>query len=75
MLVGLPWLGAKCPQIQVTVVDLNEENRRMEWWRCVDNILIYEPGLLSDCREEAENLFFPQSEKAIDEAQIIFLYP
>ena len=68
-------IAQRCPHIQVTVVDLNEE--RIAAWNDenVDNIPIYEPGL-SDIVAQARgrNLFFSTDvEKAIDEAQIIFI--
>ena len=68
-------IAQKCPNIQVTVVDLNEE--RIAAWNDedVNNIPIYEPGL-SDIVAEARgrNLFFStEVEKAIDEAQVIFI--
>jgi len=68
-------IAQKCPQIQVTVVDLNEE--RIAAWNDedVNKIPIYEPGL-SDIVKEARgrNLFFStEVEKAIDEAQMIFI--
>ena len=68
-------IAQKCPHIQVTVVDLNAE--RIAAWNDenVDNIPIYEPGL-SDIVAQARgrNLFFSTDvEKAIDEAQIIFI--
>ncbi|MEZ7505874.1 UDP-glucose 6-dehydrogenase [Flavobacterium sp. Arc2] len=68
-------IAQKCPQIQVTVVDLNKE--RIAAWNDenLDNIPIYEPGLdkiVGDAR--GRNLFFSTDvEKAIDEAQIIFI--
>ncbi|MDI5895633.1 UDP-glucose 6-dehydrogenase [Flavobacterium algoritolerans] len=68
-------IAQKCPQIQVTVVDLNDE--RIAAWNDenTDNIPIYEPGLdviVSEAR--GRNLFFStQVDKAIDEAQIIFI--
>lgn len=68
-------IAQKCPQIQVTVVDLNEE--RIAAWNDADinNIPIYEPGLdkiVSEAR--GRNLFFSTDvEKAIDDAQIIFI--
>lgn len=68
-------IAQKCPQIQVTVVDLNAE--RIAAWndKDVNNIPIYEPGLsevVADAR--GRNLFFSTDvEKAIDEAQIIFI--
>ncbi|KDN55335.1 UDP-glucose 6-dehydrogenase [Flavobacterium seoulense] len=68
-------IAQKCPQIQVTVVDLNQE--RIAAWNDedVNNIPIYEPGL-SDIVKEARgrNLFFStEVEKAIDEAEMIFI--
>ncbi|MEN2400301.1 UDP-glucose 6-dehydrogenase [Flavobacterium sp. MC2016-06] len=68
-------IAQKCPHIQVTVVDLNEQ--RIKDWNDpnTDNIPIYEPGL-SEIVSEARgrNLFFStEVDKAIDEAQIIFI--
>jgi UDPglucose 6-dehydrogenase len=68
-------IAQKCPHIKVTVVDLNVE--RIAAWNDADvnNIPIYEPGL-SDLVAEARgrNLFFTtEVEKAIDEAQMIFI--
>lgn len=68
-------IAQKCPHIKVTVVDLNVE--RIAAWNDpdVNNIPIYEPGL-SDLVAEARgrNLFFTtEVEKAIDEAQMIFI--
>jgi len=68
-------IAQKCPHIQVTVVDLNAD--RIAAWNDKDynNIPIYEPGL-SDIVKQARgrNLFFSTNvEKAIDEAQIIFI--
>lgn len=68
-------IAQKCPHIKVTVVDLNEE--RISAWNDsdVNNIPIYEPGLsnlISEAR--GRNLFFSTDiEKAIDEAQMIFI--
>ncbi|MBG6187914.1 UDP-glucose 6-dehydrogenase [Flavobacterium sp. CAN_S2] len=68
-------IAQKCPHIQVTVVDLNEE--RIAAWNDNDtaNIPIYEPGLDKIVAEaRGRNLFFSTDvEKAIDEAQIIFI--
>ncbi|RKS13287.1 UDP-glucose 6-dehydrogenase [Flavobacterium sp. 120] len=68
-------IAQKCPQIQVTVVDLNEE--RIAAWNDenTDNIPIYEPGLDEIVGEaRGRNLFFStEVDKAIDEAQIIFI--
>jgi UDPglucose 6-dehydrogenase len=68
-------IAQKCPHIKVTVVDLNEE--RIAAWNDpnVDNIPIYEPGLSAVVSESrGRNLFFSTNvEKAIDEAQMIFI--
>ncbi|MFE3871999.1 UDP-glucose 6-dehydrogenase [Flavobacterium sp. ZS1P70] len=68
-------IAQKCPEIQVTVVDLNEE--RIAAWNDenIDNIPIYEPGLDKVVAEaRGRNLFFSTDvEKAIDEAQVIFI--
>ena len=68
-------IAQKCPHIKVTVVDLNQN--RIAAWNDTDvkKIPIYEPGL-SDVVSEARgrNLFFSTDvEKAIDEAQMIFI--
>ncbi|MFH7004506.1 UDP-glucose 6-dehydrogenase [Flavobacterium bizetiae] len=68
-------IAQKCPHIQVTVVDLNEQ--RIKYWNDpnTDNIPIYEPGLSEIVAEaRGRNLFFStEVEKAIDEAQVIFI--
>ena len=68
-------IAQKCPDIRVTVVDMNSE--RIAAWNDidVDNIPIYEPGLGRVVKEaRGRNLFFSTDiEKAIDEAQIIFI--
>jgi len=68
-------IAQKCPHIQVTVVDLNEQ--RIKDWNDpnTDNIPIYEPGLSEIVAESrGRNLFFStEVEKAIDEAQVIFI--
>ncbi|NPD46750.1 UDP-glucose 6-dehydrogenase [Lentimicrobium sp. S6] len=68
-------IAQKCPEIQVTVVDINED--RINQWNQEDlNLLpIFEPGL-SDVVGEARdrNLFFSTDvNKAIDEAEMIFI--
>jgi len=68
-------IAQKCPHIKVTVVDLNAE--RIAAWndKDVNNIPIYEPGL-SDlvAQTRGRNLFFStEVDKAIDEAQMIFI--
>lgn len=68
-------IAAKCPNIKVTVVDLNEA--RIAAWNDADvtKIPIYEPGL-SDIVAEARgrNLFFSTDiNHAIQEADMIFI--
>jgi UDPglucose 6-dehydrogenase len=68
-------IAQKCPNIKVTVVDLNAE--RIAAWNNpdVDAIPIYEPGLGAIVAEARNrNLFFSTDvESAIDEAQMIFI--
>lgn len=68
-------IAQKCPNIQVTVVDLNTE--RIAAWNNPDenNIPIYEPGLSEIVKEaRGKNLFFSTDvDRAIDEAQLIFI--
>lgn len=68
-------LAYKCPDIKVTVVDLNEN--RINQWNDTDvtKIPIYEPGL-SDvvAKARGRNLFFSTDvETAIKEADMIFI--
>ena len=68
-------IAQKCPQIQVTVVDMNHE--RIAAWNDADvnNIPIYEPGLSEIVKEaRGRNLFFStEVDQAIDEAQMVFI--
>jgi UDPglucose 6-dehydrogenase len=68
-------IAQKCPNIKVTVVDLNEE--RIAAWndKDVNNIPIYEPGLSEVVAEaRGRNLFFStEVDKAIEEAEMIFI--
>ncbi len=68
-------IAQKCPDIKVTVVDLNED--RIAKWndKDVNNIPVYEPGLANVVKEaRGRNLFFStEVDKAIDEAQMIFI--
>ncbi|NBL64805.1 nucleotide sugar dehydrogenase [Flavobacterium sp. NST-5] len=68
-------IAQKCPEIQVTVVDLNEA--RIAAWNHpdVNQIPIYEPGLAEVVAEaRGRNLFFStEVEKAIAEAEMIFI--
>ncbi|MDX1701620.1 MAG: hypothetical protein R3250_13425, partial [Melioribacteraceae bacterium] len=68
-------IAQKCPEINVTVVDINE-NRIAAWNdEDVDNIPIYEPGLSRVVAEaRGRNLFFSTDvDKAIDKADMIFI--
>lgn len=68
-------IAKQCPDIQVTVVDLNEH--RIAAWNAedVDDIPVYEPGLAEIVKESrGRNLFFSSNvEEAIDEADTIFI--
>ena len=68
-------IADKCPNIKVTVVDLNSD--RIAAWNNEDinQIPIYEPGLGGIvARARGKNLFFStEVEKAIDAAQMIFI--
>lgn len=65
-------LALKCPDIQVTVVDRNEQ--RINQWNS-DKLPIYEPGLeeiVKQCR--GKNLFFSTDMvPALKEADLIFI--
>ena len=68
-------IASQCPEIEVTVVDINQE--RIDKWNDsnLDNLPVYEPGLKELVQENrGKNLFFSTNvDKAIDEAQIIFI--
>ena len=68
-------IAKQCPEITVTVVDLNEA--RIAAWNDPDtaNIPVYEPGLDAVVAEaRGRNLFFStEVDKAIDEADMIFI--
>ena len=68
-------IALKCPNIKVTVVDINEQ--RIAAWNHadLDQLPIYEPGLKEIVAEVRErNLFFSTDvEKAIEESQMIFM--
>ncbi|MFL5310530.1 MAG: nucleotide sugar dehydrogenase [Myxococcales bacterium] len=65
-------IAARCPQYEVTVVDVNRE--RIDAWRS-DKLPIYEPGLLEVVKQaRGRNLFFSTDVPgAIDEAEVIFV--
>jgi len=68
-------IAQKCPEINVTVVDINE--KRIAAWNDedVEKLPIYEPGLSAIVKEaRGRNLFFStEVDKAIDEAELIFI--
>ncbi len=68
-------MAQKCPEVKVTVVDVNP--LRINAWNDpnLDNLPIYEPGLKEVVAEaRGRNLFFSTDiDKAIDESQIIFM--
>ena len=65
-------IALKCPQIKVTVVDLNEQ--RITEWNS-DSLPIYEPGLYDVVMQtRGRNLFFTtEVEKSVEEADMVFL--
>ncbi|KAF8470377.1 UDP-glucose dehydrogenase [Gautieria morchelliformis] len=67
-------IALKCPNIQVTIVDLNKS--RIDAWNSPDfNLPIYEPGLDDVVRQaRGRNLFFSVDvDKGIQEADLIFV--
>lgn len=68
-------IAAKCPDIKVTIVDLNAA--RIAAWNDenLDNLPVYEPGLADVVAQaRGRNLFFStEVDKAIDEAEMIFI--
>lgn len=76
--VGGPTMAVmanKCPEINITVVDLNP--KRIDAWNDdnLDNLPVYEPGLKEIIQSNRnKNLFFSTDiDKAIDEAEMIFI--
>ena len=67
-------IALKCPDIKVSVVDLNAE-RISAWNGPLENLPVYEPGLREVVAEaRGRNLFFStEVDKAIDEAEMIFM--
>ncbi|MDA9225983.1 nucleotide sugar dehydrogenase [Flavobacteriaceae bacterium] len=67
-------IAMKCPDIKVTVVDLNAA-RIAAWNGPLENLPIYEPGLAEVVAEaRGRNLFFStEVDKAIGEAEMIFM--
>jgi len=68
-------IASQCPDIEVTVVDINQE--RIDLWNDsdLDKLPVYEPGLKELVEKtRGKNLFFStEVDKAIDEAQMIFI--
>jgi UDPglucose 6-dehydrogenase len=68
-------IAQRCPDIQITLVDMNTE--RIAAWNDenLENLPIYEPGLAEIVGEARNrNLFFStEIDKAIDEADMIFI--
>ncbi|KAG8740893.1 UDP-glucose 6-dehydrogenase 1 [Ceratobasidium sp. 414] len=67
-------IALKCPNIQVTIVDLNKA--RVDAWNSPDfKLPIYEPGLEDVVKEaRGRNLFFSTDvDKGIQEADLIFV--
>lgn len=68
-------IAKKCPEIKVTVVDINQQ--RIDLWnhKDLDQLPVYEPGLKEIVAEtRGKNLFFStEVDKAIDEAEMIFI--
>ena len=67
-------IALKCPQIQVTIVDLNQA--RIDAWNSPNfDLPIYEPGLVEVVKaSRGRNLFFSTDvDKGIREADLIFV--
>ena len=68
-------IAKQCPEIKVTVVDINKN--RIDQWNTanLDELPIYEPGLKEIVGERrGKNLFFStEVDQAIDEAEMIFI--
>lgn len=68
-------IAQQCPDIRITLVDINKE--RIAAWNDdnLDNLPIYEPGLAEVVRATRnKNLFFSTDiDQAIDEADMIFI--
>ena len=67
-------IALKCPDIKVTVVDLNDERIGL-WNGPLENLPIYEPGLAEVVAESrGRNLFFSTKvDEAIEKAEMIFM--
>ena len=67
-------IALKCPDIKVTVVDLNAE-RIAAWNGPLENLPVYEPGLAKVVQEaRGRNLFFSTDvDQAIESSELIFM--
>ena len=67
-------IALKCPDIKVTVVDLNAE-RIAAWNGPLENLPVYEPGLAKVVQEaRGRNLFFSTDvNQAIESSELIFM--
>jgi len=68
-------IASQCPEIRVTVVDINQA--RIDAWNDpnLDKLPVYEPGLKEIvAANRNKNLFFStEVDRAIDEAQMVFI--
>lgn len=68
-------MAYKCPEIDITVVDINA--KRIEAWNAqnLNHLPVYEPGLKEVIAQtRGKNLFFSTAiDRAIDEADMIFI--
>ena len=68
-------IALKCPEIKVTVVDINQD--KIDLWnhRNLENLPVFEPGLANVVSEaRGRNLFFSTNvDKAIEESEMIFI--
>ena len=67
-------IALKCPEINVTVVDLNKD-KIDDWNGNINNLPVYEPGLKEIIAEvRGRNLFFStEINTAIDKSEMIFM--
>ena len=67
-------IALKCPNINVTVVDANPEKIKA-WNGPLDNLPVYEPGLVEVVKEARDrNLFFSDDIKGgIEKSEMIFM--
>ena len=67
-------IADKCPEIKVSVVDINEE--RIKAWNDnnLDNLPIYEPGLVEVVKDqEIEIYFYSDVDNCIKNADMVFI--